>query len=318
MIRHTSLAVAAAVAMLIAAHGLAAAQAPVATNAPRSGRVNTAAPVFLLPDATRVPLKTLTEGTMVRVEREQGDWVQVTFNDAQLGRRTGWMEAKFLTMDAPEPPAPREVTPPPPTQARRTPPPPVRRRPPPPSIRAFGTYGFDTMSASDSFKAVTGSDHIHSFGGGVQGVNLWRGLFAEVSIERSTVDGERAFVYNEEVFPLGIPLKIEMMPLDMVGGWRVGVAGKHPYATYAGGGLTYVSYKETSDFAIEGDNVDERKFGFVGLFGFEYSASKWIHLRAEMRYRRITDILGLGGVSDALDENDLGGFGGGFKVAFGR
>src|SRR6185436_16375181 len=73
MIRHTSLAVAAAVAMLIAAHGLAAAQAPVATNAPRSGRVNTAAPVFLLPDATRVPLKTLTEGTMVRVEREQGD-----------------------------------------------------------------------------------------------------------------------------------------------------------------------------------------------------------------------------------------------------
>ena len=26
------------------------------------------------------------------VERVQGDWVQITFNDPQLGRRTGWVQ----------------------------------------------------------------------------------------------------------------------------------------------------------------------------------------------------------------------------------
>jgi opacity protein-like surface antigen len=301
----------------------ASAIAQVPASRQQDARVNEAAPVYLLPDATRTPLRTLQPGVTATVERVQGEWVQITFNDAQLGRRTGWIQLKYVTLSPAPPPSPPTVPPettPPPTgkpsaQARRTAPP---RRPPKPSVRGFGTFGFDKMSAEESFKAVTGSDTTLSYGGGVQGINLWKGLFAEVNIEHTTEDGERVFVFNQEVFPLGIPLKIKMTPIDVVAGWRAAVGGRHPYASYVGGGVTFVSYKETADFAVSGDDVDEQKTGFVALFGVEASLSKWIHLRGEGRYRRVTDILGNGGASAAFDENDLGGFGFGVKVAFGR
>src|SRR5262245_45512094 len=220
----------------------ALAQIPV--NAARQdARVNEAAPVYLLPDATRTPLRTLQPGTTATVERVQGEWVQITFNDPQLGRRTGWIQLKYVTLSPTPPPSAPTVPPetarppasPPSTQARRTVPP---RRPPPPkpSVRAFGTFGFDKMSAEDSFRAVTGSTTTLGFGGGVQGINLWKSLFAEVNIERSPADGERVFVLNDEVFPLGIPLKIKMTPIDVVAGWRAAVGGAHPYASYVGGG----------------------------------------------------------------------------------
>jgi opacity protein-like surface antigen len=324
MIRVTLSAALVAAALLPTIPVLAIAQIPV-SGGQQNGRVNEAAPVFLLPDATRTPLRTLQAGTTVSVERVQGEWVQIVFNDPQLGRRTGWIQLKFVTLTGPAPPSPpppppeRTGRPPggaPPAQARRTVPPP--RRQPKPSVRAFGTFGFDKMSADASFNAITGSDTTHGFGGGVQGINLWKGLFAEVNIERSTVDGERAFVFNDEVFPLGIPLKIKTTPVDLVAGWRAGVGGRHPYATYVGGGVTFVSYKETADFAVSGDEVDEQKTGVVALFGVEVTVWKWIHVRGEGRYRRVTDILGNGGVSAAFDENELGGFGGGVKFVVGR
>ena len=320
MIRLTFCAALVAAAMLLTTPARAAAQVPVAAGQ-QQARINEAAPVFLLPDATRTPLRTLQPGLSALVERVQGEWVQIIFNDPQLGRRTGWVQLKYVTLSAAPPPSPPTAAPEKPAgtaSQTRKPVPPVRRQPVKPSVRGFGTFGYDKMSAADSFRAITGSDATVAFGGGVQGINLWKGLFAEVSVERAHSDGERAFVFNDEVFPLGIPLKIKITPIDVIAGWRAGVGGRHPYATYGGAGITTVSYEETADFAASGDDVDERKTGFVGLFGIEVSVSKWIHLRAEGRYRRVTDILGNGGVSAAFDENELGGFGGGFKVAFGR
>lgn len=313
-----------AAALLVTTPARAAAQAPVSAGL-QQARINEAAPVYLLPDATRTPLRTLPPGVSASVERVQGEWVQITFNDAQLGRRTGWIQLKYVTLSAAPPPSPPTVAPSTakpgagttPSQARRTVPP-LRRQPAKPSVRGFGTFGYDKMSAADSFRAITGSDSTYALGGGVQGINLWKGLFAEVAVERTRTDGERAFVFNDEVFPLGIPLEITLTPIDVVAGWRAGVGGRHPYATYLGAGITSVSYKETADFAVSGDDVDERKTGFVGLFGVEVSVSKWIHVRAEGRYRRVTGILGNAGVSAAFDEKELGGFGGGVKVAFGR
>jgi hypothetical protein len=321
MIRVRFTAAVTAAILLLTIPAFAVAQVPVSARQ-QDARVNEAAPVYLLPDATRTPLRTLQPGTTASVERVQGEWVQITFNDPSLGRRTGWIQLKYVTLSATPPPsaptAPRETE-----RSPATPPPQVRRtvaprRPPKPSVRAFGTFGFDKMSADESFKAITGSDLTHAFGGGVQGINLWRGLFAEVNVEHSTEDGERVFVFNDEVFPLGIPLKITTMPIDVVGGWRAAVAGNHPYASYVGGGVTFMSYKETADFAVSGDDVDEHTTGFVVLFGVEATISKWMHVRGEGRYRRITGVLGDGGVSGAFDEDDLGGFGFGVKLAVGR
>ena len=51
------------------------------------GVILEAAPVFLLPDTTRTPLRTLAAGTAVRVLEEKGDWVRIEFRDNQYGAR---------------------------------------------------------------------------------------------------------------------------------------------------------------------------------------------------------------------------------------
>ena len=63
------------------------------------GVIVEAAPVFLLPDATRVPLRTLPAGTNVWILERKGDWIRVEFNDSQFGRRTGYSGAKVLKTD---------------------------------------------------------------------------------------------------------------------------------------------------------------------------------------------------------------------------
>ena len=293
-------------------------QRPSAARTQTSGAVSVAGPVFLLPDATRTPLRTLPVGTIVSIGEIRGDWIQVTFNDGTLGSRTGWMERRFLTIgppkEAPEPAAPPTAAPPP-AQTRR--PVPARRGVEPVSGRVFGSLFVDRMTAKDSFNAITGKDSVTSYGGGLQAVNVWRGLFVEASVEFSRIDGERVFVLDDEVFPLGIPLEIELLPVDVVGGWRQRVANR-VYA-YGGGGMTFLSYKETDDFAADDeDNIDERYTGFVALGGVEVGISRWVQARGEVRFRSIPDVLGVGGVSEAFDETTLGGIGFGVKIVIGR
>ena len=69
--------------------------APVRSARPE-GMLSASAPVYLLPDATRAPLRTLTAGTMVRVLSIKGDWTEVEFNDPQYGPRVGWVQSKFI------------------------------------------------------------------------------------------------------------------------------------------------------------------------------------------------------------------------------
>jgi hypothetical protein len=281
------------------------------------GVVNVAAPIFLRPDASRTPLRVLDPGTRLEILDVQEDWIQARFPDANLGPRVGWIERRAVTIRGPEP-APVEV----PGKAPAKPPQPAKPavKPPVPygplGVRGFATLAFDRMLAEDSFEAITGSSALTSFGGGVQVTNIWQGLFAEVSAERSSADGERVFVDNGDVFPLGIPLEVTTTSTDIVGGWRWRPVGR--YTGFAGGGITFVSYEETSDFAGGDEDVDERQQGFVLLGGVEVAITPWLHLRGEMRYRQVNDILGVGGVSAEFDENKLGGFGGGVKLAVGK
>lgn len=61
-----------------------------------AGVILEAAPVFLLPDATRTPLRTLEAGTSVRVLEEKGDWVRIEFRDNQYGARVGYVQRRFV------------------------------------------------------------------------------------------------------------------------------------------------------------------------------------------------------------------------------
>ena len=174
------------------------------------------------------------------------------------------------------------------------------------------------MSAADSFRAVTDKDTMLFYGGGAQVTNLWQGLFVEVAFERASRDGERVFIGpNNEVFKLGIPLEIKMTPVDLVVGWRSNPIGNNVVA-YGAGGISFLKYQETSDFADPGEDVDDNYRGPVLFAGVEYSAHRFVHVRGELRYRRFSDAIGAGGASAAFEENDLGGFGVALKIAVGR
>ncbi|HSK08316.1 MAG TPA: SH3 domain-containing protein [Vicinamibacterales bacterium] len=62
------------------------------------------APIFLVqnPAAGTIPLRTAAAGTVLTVLQEEGEWVQVQFQDPQWGLRTGWVRTALLRIDRPE------------------------------------------------------------------------------------------------------------------------------------------------------------------------------------------------------------------------
>jgi hypothetical protein len=63
----------------------------------------TAAPVFVLPDATMTPLRVAKEGSELNVITSEGDWYRVEFNDPQWGRRVGYIEKRHVSVMAAAP-----------------------------------------------------------------------------------------------------------------------------------------------------------------------------------------------------------------------
>lgn len=60
------------------------------------GTIMADAPVYLLPDRTRVPLRVLESGTSVRILDQTEGWYRIEFRDPQFGTRVGYVESKFL------------------------------------------------------------------------------------------------------------------------------------------------------------------------------------------------------------------------------
>lgn len=58
-------------------------------------------PVFLMPDATRVPLRTLPRNSGLEVFSAEGSWLRVRFRDTQYGQRVGYIEARHVQREAP-------------------------------------------------------------------------------------------------------------------------------------------------------------------------------------------------------------------------
>ena len=278
------------------------------------------APVYLLPDVTRTPLRILARDTSLRVLRDDGDWLQVEFQDRQFGARIGYIEKKKVRIVR-EPVA--SVTPPS-TEPKRQPQPPEKPTRPQPSApvrssgigaRGYGTFGGTRFAASETLDAIGSNSTVGSFGGGGTITGLWRGLFVDMGYSQTKTDGERVFVDEGVVYPLGIALDIRVRSIDLAGGWRFKRGRLSPYV---GGGLTLTSYKETSAFSEAGDDISEQKPGPMMLAGVDAQVMKWIHLGAELRYRAVSGILGDAGVSEAFGESDAGGFAAGVRVSFGR
>jgi opacity protein-like surface antigen len=183
------------------------------------------------------------------------------------------------------------------------------------AISLYGSYAGTTFTATDSFKAISGTARHPGFGGGIVANRLWRGVFLDIGFFQTKVEGERVFVDSGSIYKLGIPLQVELTPIDLVAGWRL---TKNRLSTFVGAGASSVSYKETADFSEGEDNVSQRKTGPVVLGGIDVALTKWVQVGAEIRYRAIKGVLGSSGVSEVYGENQLGGTSAAVRLSVGR
>ena len=184
-------------------------------------------------------------------------------------------------------------------------------------IKGYGLIGGMSFAASESFEAVLDTSSGVIFGGGAEVGLPWGGLYFGVGAWRFSEEGERVFVSGSEVFRLGIPLTIEVTPIEVTGGWRFKNVSPR-LVPYVGAGWSSYAYKETSDFAEAGEDVDERYSGFHVLGGAEFKLTRWLGVGGELAWSTVPDALGSGGASRAFDETDLGGVSYRLKVSVGR
>jgi len=173
-------------------------------------------------------------------------------------------------------------------------------------VGAYFAFDLDAMAAQKSFDAVLGTSNLKGFGGGVDVLNVWKGLFIRAAVTHASKEGNRAFVFNGQAISLGVPIKVSMTPVEIDGGWRFFTASR--VMPYVGGGLVLMRYSEKSTFASSDENVSQTNRGFIVLGGVEVALSRWFMTGVEAQYRRIPDALGAAGVSQDFGETDLGGF----------
>jgi hypothetical protein len=183
------------------------------------------------------------------------------------------------------------------------------------SIRPFVMGTEQSFAANETFKAAFGTSTAPFVGGGVQVVMFDR-FVVEVGASRFKRTGERAFFSGGKSYQLGIPLTATITPVEVTGGYRFGL-WEHARPYVAAGYGSY-AYKETSDFANPEENVDTRRPGFVVNGGFEFRLHRWIGFSVDAQYSRVRGILGAGGVSQQVGEDDLGGIAARFKLVVGR
>ena len=176
-----------------------------------------------------------------------------------------------------------------------------------PFLRAYFHLDATTLAAVDTFDAVIGTSRLSMPGGGGEALNLWKGLFARVAFSSVRETGSRVVVIDDEVIRLGIPLTVELTPIEFAGGWRFPAFAARRLVPYVGGGMLRMGYRETSDFAIGNDNTDTSFTGGLVFGGIEASIVSWVIAGAEVQYRTVPDALGAGGVSEAFGDTDLGG-----------
>ena len=185
-------------------------------------------------------------------------------------------------------------------------------------IGGFAMFGQVNFAAQESFDAIVGDPAGPIMGGGARVGLPFGGLFVEIGGWQFKDDGERAFVANGQVVPLGIPVEITVTPIEISAGWRFRFARLPRLQPYAAGGFSSYGYKETSQFAAATEDVDERFNGYHVMGGAEVKLLRWLGVAGEVAWATVPDALGEGGVSEAFNETDLGGTSFRFKVTIGR
>jgi opacity protein-like surface antigen len=179
----------------------------------------------------------------------------------------------------------------------------------------FVQVGYVNVEARQSFGAVFGESHGATFGGGFH-VRFRDGLYIAASFERFDKTGERVFVTDGTVFPLGIEDALTVVPMIVTAGYRL--FPRASVVPYVGGGIGTYGVKEKTPF----EEADEVPWAWHDSYrvegGVEFRAGRWVATAVEGQYTKVREALGTGGVSQDFSEHDLGGFTLQFKLILGR
>jgi hypothetical protein len=182
--------------------------------------------------------------------------------------------------------------------------------------RVFAWGDWQQMTAKDSFDAVTGAATMSGAGGGAEVHRLWRGVFVRGAVSSMKADGERVFVFDGTVFPLGIPLEITMTPIELGAGWRFAPMGGR-LVPYAGAGALWMKYDETSTGDVGSERVKETYQGAVVFGGVDVSVWRFVSAGAEVAWRT-AKVKDPAGSLEAFGEDNLGGVSVRVMVSIGR
>jgi hypothetical protein len=139
-------------------------------------------------------------------------------------------------------------------------------------------------------------------------------VFLQGSLDRQRRTGERVFVFENEVFPLGLDTTLALTPITLTAGYSVPYGTLLPYVG-GGGGRYYVS--EKSEFAGPGDNVTRQFMSYHVLGGIEWRYNRLLSVAGEGQFTHVPGALD-GGVAPFFNETNLGGFELRLRVLVGR
>jgi hypothetical protein len=263
-------------------------------------------------------LTVVGENTELDVVGRQGDWLEVVVPaGSSEDRRTGLVSIKQVTLTSGTLPPEGTRAP-----AAAMPRPGAFQRPgqpaPPPGprdtgLRGFGDVSYHLFTARDTFKAVLDQPGGVFAGGGGE-FRLSNGLFVQGAVRWFRRTGERVFVQDDEVFPLGIEDTVTITPMTATAGFRFRSRGAVPYV---GGGAGIYRFKETSEFEDPLERVDEQFTSYHVLGGVEWRTRSWLAAAFEVQFTVVPDALE-GGLAEIYEEHDLGGLDLRFKIVVGR
>lgn len=180
--------------------------------------------------------------------------------------------------------------------------------------------GYFGINSPDTAKAVFDSSGGGIFGGEV-GYVLGEHLFFTGGARFFSKTGQRVFVAEPggDVFRLGFPLEMRLVPIQATVGWRFGQTRLFnvPLTPYVGAGGGVTSYREESTVAGEVREFSTSKAGLHGLAGLEFGGGR-LRFGVEASFSSVPNAIGDSpdGVSRVYGEDDVGGFSVVGKIVF--
>ena len=181
------------------------------------------------------------------------------------------------------------------------------------SLRPFFLATAQKFSARNTFETIFGSSVQPFFGGGLS-IAFRNDFYVDVTASRFKKTGERAFFFEGQGYPLGIPLTVTVTPLEVTAGQRARITPS--MFLYTGFGVGSYRYQESSQF--DDGPFEKRHVGYLVAAGLEFRISRWVGVSGDAQYTYVSGIIGTGGVSKEADETQLGGIAGRFRVIVGR